>query len=103
MRNENKDTEKWPGEGKGEVRDRVSDRKKIKKENNATRAAGLNDSATGSRHGVSAKLYMKHANCNIPAFLLTSVTIDTRNRSKTKLHIHIHNSENDTADMYSLL
>lgn len=61
-------------------RQRVGGKRNL--ENNTAQAAGLNDSTTGSRHGVSAKLYMKQANCNIPAFLLPSITIKTRNRDK---------------------
>lgn len=81
MKNESKDAETWPGEERGEMRDGgLEGKEKKKAENNATQAGRLNDSAAGSRHGVSAKLYMKHANCNIPAFLLPSITIETRTR-----------------------
>lgn len=59
-----KDAETWPG--KKRKGDRVLEEKI---ENNIVQASWLNDSATGSRHGVSAKLYMKHANCYIAAFL----------------------------------
>lgn len=71
MKNENKDS----GEVKGEMRDRGVRGKKKKIQNNAAQASGLNDSATGSRHRVSAKLYTEHANCNILAFQLTSISI----------------------------
>lgn len=70
------------------------EKEKTQIENNVAKAARLNDSATSSRHGVSAKLYMRHANCNIPAFPLPSITIETRKRDKPQ--IRIHSSENDT-------
>lgn len=70
------------------MRDKGVGKKTKQIENNAARAARLNDSAAGSRHGVSAKLYMKHANCNIPAFLLPSITIETRIRDRSIFIAH---------------
>lgn len=53
---------------------------------------GLMTALQAADAGVSAKLYMKHANCNIPTYLLPSITIETGNMRQNK-----------TADPYSYL